>query len=578
MKPPAPLVFQDAIKQYLHDQDKVISPQETIRRFKQRLAKSGLNLLEDVVRIDNGRLGIPVYFSVCGPDARAVIGNYKQMGKGATPQQSQASAVMELAERFSLFSYYRNDDHFIRAPFSALKQPAMGFEAIARSVSDDSDDLAVTRKIFEAMPMRWTWAHQLNEGRAALVPFDWFWAINEFNGSSAGNCNEEAVCQGICEIVERHVSARVSRGRLEVPLIEPGSIKDPVALELMARYEGAGIRLCLSDFTCDMGIPSIAALAWDPSTFPEKSEIVWTAGTMPGAGKALCRALTEVAQLAGDFNSGANYVASGLPKFTRLEEAEYVIDPGASIQFGALPDLSHDNIRIEVERCVGALADRGMDIFLVDVRHPGLNIPAFYTIVPGTLFRERAAAPSVGMMCAKMMSETLPGDQAIAQLAQFDAELPGKYYLQFYLGQAHLNLGDIETSLGHLHKAADLHPPAEDLAGIHTYIGIAHKEMGRYRQALSYLQMADRIDPERTDTLNLMGFCHFKEKAYEQAVTCFKRVIALNPSSAIDYANLAVNYRALGNTQEAVEYYQLALALDPGIDFAREHLIQLGAS
>ena len=35
------------------------------------------------------------------------------------------------------------------------------------------------------------------------------------------------------------------------------------------------------------------------------------------------RALTEVAQLAGDFNSGANYVASGLPKFTTLEEAAH---------------------------------------------------------------------------------------------------------------------------------------------------------------------------------------------------------------------------------------------------------------
>jgi ribosomal protein S12 methylthiotransferase accessory factor len=91
------------------------------------------------------------------------------------------------------------------------------------------------------------------------------------------------------------------------------------------------------------------------------------------------------------------------------------------------------------------------------------------------------------------------------------------------------------------------------------------------------LQKADDIDPERTDTLNLMGFCHFKLGAHADAVTSFERVVGLNPNSAIDYANLAVNHRALGDTAKAVEYYRLALTLDPGIDFAREHLAQLKA-
>ncbi|RJQ70531.1 MAG: tetratricopeptide repeat protein [Desulfobacteraceae bacterium] len=578
MQQPAPIVLKDAYKQYLHDQDKVITPVETIARFKQRLAESGLKILDKIVRIDNGRLGIPVYFSLCGPDARAAIGNNKQMGKGASPEQSQASAVMELGERFSLFSFYRNPANFIQAPLSALKEPAIGFDSIARSVSDESDDLPAARKIFTELPLKWTWSHQLNEGRTVLVPFDWFWTINEFNGSSAGNCNEEAACQGICEIVERHVSALVSRQHRKIPRIETDSIQDPVARELMARYEKAGIRLCLSDFTCEMGIPSIGALAWDPATFPQKSEIVWTAGTMPGANKALCRALTEVAQLAGDFNSGGNYVASGLPKFGRLEEADYVLHPGRSIRLNALPDLSDTNIKVEVERCIGALADRKLDIFLVDVRHPALNIPAFYTIVPGTQFRERAAFPSVGMMCAKLIAANFPAESAIRQLMQIDADLPGKYYVQFYLGQVHLNRGDCEAALAHLHQAAALNPPEEDLAGIYTYTGLAHKDRGHYAQALGALEKADKIDPQRTDTLNLMGFCHFKQKAFEEAVGCFKRVIALNPSSAIDYANLAVNHRALGQTAEAIEFYQLALALDPGIDFAREHLTQLGVA
>jgi hypothetical protein len=181
MKQPTFIHFQDAFKQYLHDQDKIITPEETVARFKQRLVVSGLDILQDIVRIDNGRLGIPVYFSVCGPDARKVIGNTKQMGKGASPAQSQASAVMELGERFSLFSFYQNEDNFIRAPFSAIKSSAIGFDAIARSVSDTSDDLAVTRNIFEAI------THAAGPGRTSSMKAEPFWCLSTGSGPSTSS-------------------------------------------------------------------------------------------------------------------------------------------------------------------------------------------------------------------------------------------------------------------------------------------------------------------------------------------------------------------------------------------------------
>lgn len=575
---PVPLQLEDAYKTYQHDQDKIVSPQQTVARFKQRLADTGLKILDDIVRVDKGRLGIPVYFSLCGPEARAAIGNYKQMGKGATPDQAQASAAMELAERFSLFSYYQDPDNFIQAPCIDIKAPTMEFEAIARSVDDHSDDLPIVRKFFDQLPLQWTWAHHLTRGEVVMVPFNWFWAINQFNGSSAGNCSEEALCQGISEVVERHVSALICRDRIKVPLIDPDTVKDPVALELIAKYRKAGIELRLSDFTLDMGIPSVGALAWDPSTFPGQSEIVWTAGTTPSAARALCRALTEVAQLAGDFNSSANYEASGLPKFAALDEADYILDPGRKVDMKQLPDMGDNNIKTEVTSLIGALARRGLEVFAVDVRHPRLDIPAFYTIIPGAQFRERAARPSVGMICAKIVAETFAPAEAQNRLHQFDRVLPGKYYTHFYLGQIQLNQGGYEEAIRSLKTATDLNPGVEDLASIQTYIGLCHKEMGQFGEALRHLDKADRLDPERTDTLNLMGFCHFKEKRHEAAIQCFKRVVALNPSSAIDYANIAVNYRALGNTAKAIEHYQLALAIDPTIDFAREHLVQLGGS
>jgi ribosomal protein S12 methylthiotransferase accessory factor len=72
-----------------------------------------------------------------------------------------------------------------------------------------------------------------------------------------------------------------------------------------------------------------------------------------------------------------------------------------------------------------------------------------------------------------------------------------------------------------------------------------------------------------------MGFCHFKLKEHEAAIESFKQVIQLDPSSALDYANIASNYRDMGQTAKAIRYYEMALTLDGSIEFARENLVKL---
>ena len=74
---------------------------------------------------------------------------------------------------------------------------------------------------------------------------------------------------------------------------------------------------------------------------------------------------------------------------------------------------------------------------------------------------------------------------------------------------------------------------------------------------------------------NLMGFCYFMQKQHEKAIQAFKKVIALNPSSAIDYGNIASNYRDMGDTENAIAYYQIALSIDSSIEFARANLEKL---
>lgn len=569
------VTLNDAYKRFTFDQDKILPPEETVRRFKDKLKKIDLDILKSTLRIDNGRLGIPVYFSTCGQDAFEVIGTKKQMGKGGTPSQAEASAVMELAERFSFFSFVKNPKNFFIEKYPRVKDRAIAFEMIARSVHDESDDLPVARKIFEDLPLKWTWGYNLTREKEVLIPFDWFFAINAFNGPSAGNCVEEALIQGICEIVERHTSSVVSHNKMKVAAIRPQSATDPLVVEMLQKYTAVGVRLFLSDFSLDTGIPTVGALAYDPSTFPELSEIVWTAGTTPDPQKALSRALTEVAQLAGDFNTGSNYVASGLPKFASFEEAAFITHPGKEIDISDLPDLADNNLKTEIRNCLAALAAINMDVLVINTMHSALEIPAFYTIIPGAHFRERSLGTSVGMFASKHVYENRSTPEAIDQLQAIAKMLPGKYYVQFYLGACHLAVDQPQAALNYFEKALNLNPTAQDIPSIYSYMGVAFKDMGNYREALKVLQEGEKLDSKRTDIYNLMGFCHFKLKAHEKAIENFKKVIELDPSSAIDYANIGANYRQTGDKEKAIRYYQMALTLDDSIQFAIDHLKEL---
>ncbi|HHO47379.1 MAG TPA: tetratricopeptide repeat protein [Desulfobacteraceae bacterium] len=570
--------LSDCRKQYTYDQDKACTPQETIDRFMRRLQEINLDILKEVRRIDTGRLDIPVYFSMCGKDALETIGNKKQMGKGSTPVQSRASACMELGERFSFFSFIKNRDNFVIGDYDrmqALGYPVLDLEFLLASVHDATRSREMLARLLQGLPMRWTWATNLTREEEVLVPFSWFFAINEFNGPSAGNTAEESILQGICEIVERHVCALITRNRIRTPGIDPASVQDPVARQLLEKFTRCGIEVHLNDFSLDTGIPTVGALCWDPATFPEKSEIVYTAGTTPDPAKALIRALTEVAQLAGDFHTEANYVASGLPKPLTLDEVDYVVRPDKMIGLDEMANVSDADLYREVKNCLASLERIGLDVLVVDTMHPELGIPTFYTIVPGAHFRERAAGGDAALFAAKLAAELLEPADLETKLSDLQSLLPDAYYLEFYRGKNLYDLGNAAEALAHFDRALDLDPEEEDLPYLYAYKGCCLRDMARFDEAIEALETGRSHDDERPDIHNMLGVCHFKGRRFATAAEHFRRAVELNPVSAIDYANLAINLQHLGRRDEAMHNYRVALSMDPDIEFARRGLAEL---
>lgn len=567
--------IQDSFKTYSHDQDKAQAPEQTISWVRERLGRLDRNVLARTIRIDTGRLGIPVYISLCGEDASRLTGTKKQMGKGATPAQAEASALMELMERFSFFSFLQQFP-FPTYRYAELNGDAVSPQDLKKSVFDAQtpDDLCLA--FLQDFPMRWAKARNLSSGREQWVPIDWFYQINEYNGPAAGNTMEEAILQGLCEVVERHVGSIVSHDRLATPEIDIQSLRDPAAIELVKKFQAGGIRLFLRDFSLDTGIPTVGALAYDPSTFPERSEIVFTAGTTSNPEKSLCRALTEIAQLAGDFENRTTYRPT-LPKFESLKEAAYLMEGGGKVSIRDLPNLDDANMRVEIQRCVAALGRGGREVLAVNVTHPILEVPAVYTIVPGAHFLDHTRDTDFPQHAARTMLRGLAREQIVPQMERLLSFFGPRYDLTFFLAHSLELRGEPEDALRLLTRALEQSPDPREVGSIHVHIASCLRDLERYEEAVAALELAEKHNRELKEIYNLRGFCYFKMKKHLESIQAFERAIELDPGSAIDYANIGSNLRELGHREEAARLYRIALELDPDIDFARASLAKLEA-
>lgn len=562
-------------KGYTRDLDKTMSPPQTIARVRQRLTEADLDILARTTRVDVNRLGIPVFLSVCGADARRVMPTRKQMGKGSSPEQAEASALMELMERYAFFSFWQERPHMVRATWSEAEarfgDALLPLKEMLRSVNEELDE-AKARKVLDLISWSFYPATRLPDESTAWLPLDWFKLLGEFNGTSAGNSPEESLLQGLSELIERHVCCLADRERLVTPSIDPASCQDPVLCQLLEAFAREGIHIVLKDFSLDMPLPTVAAIAWDPTTIGKSSEIVFTAGTAASPAKAAIRAVTEIAQLAGDFCTNACYEASGLSKFNTLEEAAWLFD-GPTVSLDSLPTVENNDIRQELLTALEGL--RPLTMYAVETTHPRLGIPAHYNIAPGMAFRERDLNQSLGLFVGRKLVEEADAPTALEGLKVLEECYPKAHFLPFFKGMLALRAEDWSSASALFAEAMPLQPGADAQALAAFYLGYTETLQGRWAEAIPALAKAVELCPEMKEYGNLLGVAHFKTGNYSRAADAFAAVLRVDKGSAMDLANLGLCEKFLGKNEEARQHLAAALELDPNLDFARQHLAQL---
>src|SRR5947207_382205 len=93
---------------------------------------------------------------------------------------------------------------------------------------------------------------------------------------------------------------------------------------------------------------------------------------------------------------------------------------------------------------------------------------------------------------------------------------------------------------------------------------------GRYAEARRELEAAQRMRPEDSDVLNLLGLVYFKTNAFPEAEVIYRRLVADNGSVFILHSNLGLILFKQGKLDEAEHYLLRAVELRP--NYAKSHL------
>jgi uncharacterized protein (AIM24 family) len=93
---------------------------------------------------------------------------------------------------------------------------------------------------------------------------------------------------------------------------------------------------------------------------------------------------------------------------------------------------------------------------------------------------------------------------------------------------------------------------------------------GRYAEARRELEAAQRLRPEDSDVLNLLGLVYFKTNAFPEAEVIYRRLVGENPNVFILHSNLGLILFKQTKYEEAEQFLRRAVELRP--NYAKSHL------
>ncbi len=459
-------MLSSSYKQYVYGQEKALAPIETVKRALERLTRSHLPILKEIVSLqEHDRIGIPVFTCRLNPQLGVGLRFKETFGKGVNTEQAKASALMELVERFSGFSFLTDKERFLKTNYLELKgEKTTPREMLAPFPSVYR--LPEVAKTLQDTCLFWTQAFDLTTSKNCLLPLRWFTYLYGTTGWAAGNSLEEAILQALCEIWERHCVSIIIEEQRIIPTIEVDSVKSEIARDILDKLFQAGIEIFIKDFSLNMGIPTVAVIGYDSSPPVSVLRIYAAAGTHLNPELALIRALNEFVQHRAQviYREKVEKKAGGptycFPLFKNKEAANFLFQ-GPKTDLSNLKGFSHPDFKVEIEYLLSLLASQGFKAFMVETTHKTLGIPSVIVTVPGARLNRPSTKVHPYLFLARQLAEMGLYQEATAFIEKAFRDQPSLRRLPQVVCQAAMcykKAGNFERAVSYYEQALSLSP------------------------------------------------------------------------------------------------------------------------
>ncbi|MBW2603987.1 MAG: TOMM precursor leader peptide-binding protein [Deltaproteobacteria bacterium] len=338
-------------------------------------------------------------------------------GKGATDAHARASAVCEAIERFcginsqyayAMASYNRmksekgdcvfhprqlalfSDRQYAEREAWNAAQPETGYHRVPKPFDDDREVAwagawSLTRETMCYVPAAHCFYGYRDTGPISIIA--------DSNGSAAGNTLEEAILQGLMEVVERDCVSLWWYNMIPFPEVDLASFNDPYVFRLIEYYRSIDRELWVLDITSDLGIPTFAGVSRRAGHPAE--DIVIGFGSHPDPRVALIRALTEVNQflpavIRRNPDGTTRYWFPDREAITWWKTAKLCghpyLAPDKNVSAKKLedyPQVGSDDILEEIMYCRKIIENAGLEVLAMDMSHPEIELSVAKVIVPG---------------------------------------------------------------------------------------------------------------------------------------------------------------------------------------------------
>lgn len=394
------------------------SPEDVLRAYE-HLISPVTGVLKEITRDERG----PSFFNSfrSGPNLALTarrhldqlrLARAENGGKGMTPLHGRVSALCEAIERHS--GYFHGDEERVVASYSSLTGKAVHpndcmlfderqYAGRASWNRAHSSFQHVCEPFDEAAPTSWTPVWSLTGERTRLLPTGMLYfdvpaerggggsLVADSNGNAAGSSLEDALLQGLLEVVERDSVALWWYNRTQAPAVDLDGFAVPWVDELREVYATLHRDVWVLDVTSDVGVPAMAALS--RRTDGPREDVMFGFGAHLDPRVALLRALTEMNQLmpavvaAGE---GGDYDWSDPDAVHWWRTATWDGMPYLRPDPAAAPRTPDDyrhhptsDLHQDITEVRGRLEARGMEVMVLDQTRPDVGLPVVKVIVPG---------------------------------------------------------------------------------------------------------------------------------------------------------------------------------------------------